>query len=69
VTSKLTDMIKRRGVAVRTRNGRGGRESRESVVARVAKTAVPSGGRNNGGKGVGCGNMGGGRWDEEANGI
>jgi hypothetical protein len=53
-------MTKRCGVAARTRNGRGGRESRKNVVARVVKTTVPSGG-----KGVGCGNMGRGRWGGE----
>jgi hypothetical protein len=38
-------------------------------MSRVAMTTVQSGGRNNGGKGVRCGNMGGGRWSGEANGI
>jgi hypothetical protein len=30
-------------------------------VTEVAETTVPGGGRGNGGKGVGCGNMGEGR--------
>jgi hypothetical protein len=52
-----------------TRNGRSGRELREDIVDRVAKTMVPSGGRNNGGKGLGWDNMSGGRWSGEANGL
>jgi hypothetical protein len=38
-------------------------------VAGVAETTVPGGGRGNGGKGVGCGDMGEGRRRGEANGI
>ena len=53
-------MTRRCGVDARTRNGRGGRESRKNVVARVVKTTVPSEG-----KGIGCGNMGRGRWGGE----
>ena len=69
VMPKLTGMAKWGVSATGARDGRGGRKFGKDVVVGVAKTMVPSGGRNNGGKGVGCGNMGGGRWDEEANGI
>jgi hypothetical protein len=60
--AKLTGMAKQGGVAARAKNGRGGRELREDIVAELAKTAVPSGG-----KGVGLDNMGEGRWSGEAN--
>jgi hypothetical protein len=55
-------MAKRGVIATRARDSRGGRESREDVVAEVAKTTVSSGGRGSGGKVVGLGNIGGGRW-------
>jgi hypothetical protein len=38
-------------------------------VARVAKTIVPSGGRNSGGKGIGWRDMSGGRWGGEMDGV
>lgn len=50
-------------------DGRGGQEAGDDIVVGVAKTTVPSGGRGSGGEGVGCVNMGGGRWGKEANGI
>jgi hypothetical protein len=68
VTPKLTGMAKRGGVAVGARDGQGDRAG-EDVVARVAKTTVPSGGRGSGDEDVGCGNMGRERWGGEANGI
>jgi hypothetical protein len=61
-------MAKRGGVIVRARDSRGGRESREDVMAEVAKMTVSSGGRGSGGKGVGLDNMGGGICSGEANG-
>ena len=59
MTPKLTGMAKRGSVAARTRDCRGGGESREDVVV-MAETTVPGGGRGSEGEGVGCGNMGGG---------
>jgi hypothetical protein len=42
VTPKLTRMAKQGGIAAGARDGRGGRESREDVVA---EATVPSGGK------------------------
>jgi hypothetical protein len=46
VTPELTGMTKRGGGAIGARDGR---EARENIVAGVAKTMVPSGGRDSGG--------------------
>jgi hypothetical protein len=69
LTPKLTGMTHRSGVATRTRNSQGGRKSRMDIMARVANTTMPSGGRVSGGKGVGLDNMSEGRWGGEANGV
>jgi hypothetical protein len=62
-------MAKRGSVVARTRDCRGGRESREDIVAGVAETTVLGGGRGIRGEGVGRGNMGARRWVGESNGI
>jgi hypothetical protein len=64
VTPKLTGMAKRGGVDAGASDRRGDRESGEDVVAQMT---VLCGGRGSGGEGVGCGNMGRGRWGREAN--
>jgi hypothetical protein len=48
-------------------NGRVGRESRQDVVVRVTKTAMPSGGSGSSGKGIGWGNTRGKRRGKKAN--
>jgi hypothetical protein len=48
VAPKLTSIARRGRV-----DGRGARESREDVVARVAKTTMPSGGKGSNGEGIG----------------
>jgi hypothetical protein len=63
---KPIGMAKRGGVAARARNGR---ESREDVMAWVAKTTVPSGSWGSGGNNVGLDNMGERRLGGEANGV
>jgi hypothetical protein len=58
VTPKLTSMVERDSGVVGERDGQGGRESGEDVVAGVATTTMPSAGRGSGGEGVGCGQNG-----------
>lgn len=69
MTPKLTGMANRGSVAASTRDCRGDRESKENVVAGVAETIVQGGGIGSGGESIGSGNIGGGWWGEEANGI
>jgi hypothetical protein len=65
VMPKLTGMAKWGVSATGARDGRGGRKFGKDVVVGVAKTMVPSGGRDSRGKGVGLDNMGRGRWGGE----
>jgi hypothetical protein len=59
VAPKLTSMVRRGNVAMGAGDGRCARESREDVVAGVAKMAVPSGGRCSD-EDIECGNT---RWE------